>query len=536
MGLISMAQNEFFIATNYRGAFAPAPEAMWTDGWCNWDPQNAAYANPTVNVSANITSNTTWTANNVYLLQGQIYVQNNAVLTIEPGTIIRGDINTDGSGLFITQGAKINAVGTASQPIVFTSSQPVGSRLLGDWGGLILLGRASINSVGGLANIEGIAPTSDTQYGGGTTPDDNDNSGTLQYVRIEFGGFIYQQNKEINGLTLGGVGRGTTIDHIQVSYANDDAYEWFGGTVNCKNLVAYRCLDDDFDTDFGYSGNVQFALSVRDPEISDDPTVSTSEGFESDNDAAGDEATPYTSAIFSNVTIVGPLRGDVSSSATIASGYRRAVRIRRNSHLNIFNSLFMDHVKGVMIDGTACEANATAGTIGFKHNVLAGNTSNNVCEVSSTSTFDIHTWFGVNNNDSLVSTTGILTTPYDFLTPDYRPATSSVVLIGASFTEPLFEGLMLSASTEIETFDNAILFPNPTNSNLTIRFVAKSLRNLIISVSDISGRLVLQNSNYKSEIGENNLNVNVSNLNAGLYFISLNDGKSNQSFKISVEK
>ena len=536
MGLISMAQNEFFTATNYRGAFAPAPEAMWTDGWCNWDPQNAAYANPSVNVSANISTNTTWTANNVYLLQGQIYVQNNAVLTIEPGTVIRGDINTDGSGLFITQGAKINAIGTASQPIVFTSSQPVGSRLLGDWGGVILLGRASINSVGGFANIEGIAPTANTQYGGGTTPDDNDNSGTLQFVRIEFGGFIYQQNKEINGLTFGGVGRGTTIDHIQVSYANDDAYEWFGGTVNCKNLVAYRCLDDDFDTDFGYRGNVQFALSVRDPEISDDPTVSTSEGFESDNDAAGDEATPYTSAIFSNVTIVGPLRGDVSSSATIASGYRRAARIRRNSHLNIFNSLFMDHVKGVMIDGTACEANAAAGAIGFKHNVLAGNTSNNVCEVSSTSTFDIHTWFGANNNDSLVSTTGILTTPYDFLTPDYRPANTSVVLTGASFTESLFDGLMLSASTGIETFDNAMLFPNPTNSNLTIRFVAKSSRNLTVSVTDISGRLVLQNSNFKSEIGENNLNVNVSNLNSGLYFISLNDSKSNQSFKFSVEK
>ncbi len=254
----SFAQSAFFTATNYRGAFAPAPAAMWTDGWCNWDPQNATYGTPDVNVSANISTNTTWTANHVYLLQGQIYVTNNATLTIEAGTVIQGDINTAGSGLFVTKGAKLNAIGTSSQPIVFTSNQPVGSRNLGDWGGVILLGKASSNSVGGVANIEGIAPTSDTEFGGGTSPDDNDNSGSLQYVRIEFGGYVYAPNKEINGLTFGAVGRGTTIDHIQISYANDDAFEWFGGAVNCSHLVAYRCLDDDFDTDFGFRGNYNF--------------------------------------------------------------------------------------------------------------------------------------------------------------------------------------------------------------------------------------------------------------------------------------
>ncbi len=191
-GLVSMAQTQFVTPTTYRGAFAPAPAAMWTDTWCNWDPQNIDYigAATPVTVTANITNNTTWTSNNIYLLSGQIYVKNGATLTIQPGTVIMGDYNTTGSGLFITQGSKLNAIGTANSPIVFTSSQPVGSKVTGDWGGVILMGRASNNNTGGIANVEGLAPTADTQFGGGTSPDDNDNSGTLQYVRIEYPGYV----------------------------------------------------------------------------------------------------------------------------------------------------------------------------------------------------------------------------------------------------------------------------------------------------------------------------------------------------------
>jgi hypothetical protein len=534
MGSALTAQTPFFSDVTYRGAFAPAPAAMWTDGWCNWDPQTTNYGTPNVNVSANISSNTTWTAGNVYLLQGQIYVTNNATLTIEAGTVIQGDINTAGSGLFVTKGAKLNANGTASQPVVFTSSQPAGSRNLGDWGGVILLGKGNSNSVGGVANIEGIAPTSDTEFGGGTSPDDNDNSGSLTYVRIEFGGYVYAPNKEINGLTLGAVGRGTTINHVQVSYANDDAFEWFGGSVNCSHLVAYRCLDDDFDTDFGFNGNVQFCLGVRDPEISDNPTVSTSEGFESDNDAAGDALTPLTAAIFSNVTIVGPLRGNVSS--TIAEGYRRAVRIRRNSNLKIFNSLFMDHSKGVMIDGTACEANATSGALSFKHNILAGNTAGNVCEVTSGSTFDIHTWFGANMNDSLVATTGILTTPYDFLAPDYRPAGSSPALSGADFADAVFNGLVLSANTQIGNLDQAVIYPNPDNDFVTINFTAKNAGSVSVVISDLSGRVIMNTASSKLVAGKNSLTINTETLSSGMYFVSLSDGKSQQSFKVTISK
>ncbi len=134
-------------------------------------------------------------------------------------------------------------------------------------------------------------PEGDGLAGGGATPDDADNSGTLQYVRIEYAGYAYQPDKEVNSLTMAAVGSGTTIDHIQVIYAKDDAYEWFGGTVNCKYLIAYKTQDDDFDSDNGFSGSVQFGLIVRDSLIAD---ISKSESFESDNNSAGADITPQT--------------------------------------------------------------------------------------------------------------------------------------------------------------------------------------------------------------------------------------------------
>jgi hypothetical protein len=441
----------FFVPTSYRGAFAPAPTAMWTDGWTNWDPQNTVYGTSNVNVSANITNNTTWTANNIYLLQGQIYVKNGATLTIEPGTIVMGDKNTAGSGLFITQGSRLVANGTANNPIVFTSNQAPGARSLGDWGGVILMGRASNNLPGGIGNIEGLAVSPDTQYGGGANPDDADNSGSLKYVRIEFPGYVYQPNKEINGLTLGAVGSGTTLDNIQISFSNDDAFEWFGGSVNARHLVSYRNLDDDFDTDNGYHGNVQFGLIVRDPNIADAPAVSTSEGFESDNDASGSASTPQTSAIFSNITAVGPYRGN--TGATIASGYRRGARIRRNSALKIYNTIFMDFMRGIHIDGTAAESNATNDLLNYEHNIVAGVSANATCERNSGSTFNIWSFFGTHSNDSIASSANILVTPYDYLMPDYRPVGASVALSNYSFSDSPILANTLTAPAATSTYN-----------------------------------------------------------------------------------
>ena len=444
--LSKLAIAQFITPTSYRGAFAPAPAAMWTDQWANFDPQNTVYPSANVVVSSNITTNTTWTANNTYKLSGQIFVTGNATLTIEPGTVILGDHTAVGACLLIAKGSKLIANGTASQPIVFTSDNAPGSRNKGDWGGVILLGKGAYNLNNGVANVEGLAASADTQYGGGLTPDNADNSGSLKYVRIEFPGYVYALNTEINGLTFGAVGSGTTIDYVQVSHSNDDSFEWFGGAVNCKHLIAYRGLDDDFDTDNGYSGNCQFGLGVRDPQVSDAPAVSTSEGFESDNNASSTSVTPYTAAIFTNFTMIGPnYRLSLPNGGTLASGYKRAARIRRNSQLKIYNSVFMDYNEGVHVDGLTTETNALNGTLQFRDNVIAGTvTTAKVYQVNTTgnnASFNIATWYAASNNTTAATNAGLLVNPYNSTSAtiytglDYRPAAGSILLNSAHFDE-----------------------------------------------------------------------------------------------------
>ena len=171
-------------------------------------------------------------------------------------------------------------------------------------------------------------------------------------------------------MTFGSVGSKTVVDYVQVSFTNDDAFEWFGGTINAKHLVSYRNLDDDFDTDFGYRGKVQFGLIVRDPNIADQSAASTSEGFESDNDGSGSNNSPKTAATFSNITAIGPLRGNLQ--ATVDIKFRRALRLRRNTELKVFNSLFMDFKDGIHIDGISTEVDALQNKLLFKNNLIAG--------------------------------------------------------------------------------------------------------------------------------------------------------------------
>jgi hypothetical protein len=301
---LTNAQSQFWTVTDYKGAFPVTdytPQTDWTYGWSNFDPENTNYPATQTTVNTDITTNTTWSG--VILLENKIYVKNGATLTIQPGTIIRGDYGTQGT-LTITKGCKLIAEGTQQLPIVFTSNNSVGNRSEGDWGGVILLGKALNNQPGGVVNIEGIVPSSDTEHGG---TDDMDNSGSLKYVRIEFAGIPLAPNKEINGITFGSVGSGTQVDYIQVSYSGDDSFEWFGGTVNCKHLISYSSTDDDFDTDFGYRGNLQFGLAIRNENLSD--AAGDSNCFESDNDAQGSASLPQTAAVFSNFTIVGA-KGD----------------------------------------------------------------------------------------------------------------------------------------------------------------------------------------------------------------------------------
>ena len=311
----------------------------------------------------------------VYTLKGWVYIGEGSELTIEPGTIIKGDKTTK-AALIVERGGKLIAQGTAQAPIVFTSAQAAGQRRPGDWGGVIICGKAHNNQ--NEMQIEG-GPR--TKHGGN---DDSDNSGVLSYVRIEFAGYPFKADQEINGLTLGSVGSGTQIDHVQVSFSNDDSFEWFGGAVNCKYLIAYKGWDDDFDTDNGFSGKVQFGLSVRDPRIADQ---SQSNGFESDNCADGAQASPYTTATFSNITFVGPKSASdfQNASSYITAGsyfpnngsglgkFQAAMQIRRSSRLNCVNSVVTDWPIGLIIDGEKGDtpAQAKAGTLRLQNIFIA---------------------------------------------------------------------------------------------------------------------------------------------------------------------
>ena len=301
---------------------------------------STVYPATTVTINGgDISTNTTWTKNNVYLLNdGYVYVNNGATLTIEPGTVIRG---TGKGTIIVTRGSKIYAKGTKDEPIIFTSNNAANLRGPGNWGGLVLTGRAVHNlpqgdtaaAEGGIAKPVTGSGEIDGRFGGNN---DDDSSGVLEYVRVEFAGIplTTASNSEINGITFYSVGRKTKVDHVMVSYSGDDSYEWFGGTVNAKHLIAYAGIDDDFDTDNGFRGNIQYAIGFRHPSNGDQ---SGSNGFESDNDANGSKNTPITSAVFSNVTMVGPYFD--GQTLPINSNFRRAAHIRRNSSITVVNSI-----------------------------------------------------------------------------------------------------------------------------------------------------------------------------------------------------
>lgn len=522
------------MTTTYRGAFAPSPAAMWTETWTEFDPQNAVYPAVTQTISSNITSNTTWTTGTTYALAGQIYVNNNAILTIEPGVIIRS--TAPGSGLFITKGAKLIAEGTIASPIVFTSGFAAGSRSRGDWGGVVLLGKGEYNINGGVQNIEGIAPIADTQFGGGLTPDDNDNSGSLKYVRIEFAGYSYATNAEINGLTFGAVGRGTTIDYVQVSYANDDSFEWFGGAVNCKHLVAYRGLDDDFDTDNGFSGKVQFCLAIKEPAIAD---ISQSNCFESDNNSGSTAGTKFTTAIFSNCTLIGPsYRSTLPGGGALNSLHRRGAHLRRNTQLQVFNSIYMDFVDGLVVDGNTTTTNATNNILKFKTNIIAGTTALKVVTKveSPTTAFDVTAWFTSNNNFSQATSSGLLTLPYNVLDGsqytglDYRPATGSIAETGADFTDPSLVAVL--STTAFSNSDKVSLtaYPNPFVNSFKLSFISEnSSDNVKINIYDITGKVV-ESKNLKYE--DANKYEFGKNYNSGIYIAVISQGKVSKTFKM----
>lgn len=289
------------------------------------------------------TGSVTWTKDKVWILDGFVFVNEGQSLTIEAGTTIKGKPGqeADASALIVARGGKINAVGTPAEPIIMTAEADDGSmakNVRGQWGGLIVLGAAGLNSDPGTTQIEGI-PTTEPRgsYGGSN---DADNSGTLKYISIRHGGTNIGEGNEINGLTLGGVGSGTVIEYIEVVANKDDGVEFFGGTAQLKNILVSYCGDDSYDYDEGFRGKGQFWVAVQ------DKTTAARCG-EHDGGTDPEDGTPYATPIIYNATYIG-------HSAAIDED--DMIRFRDNAGGNYINSIFAEQAKGISIEILATDA------------------------------------------------------------------------------------------------------------------------------------------------------------------------------------
>ena len=559
LSMSAFAQSPFWTSTSYKGAF-PVTDGLtgvtsnnWTAGWTNWDPENAVYPAATTTITANITTNTTWTSGNTYLLVGNIAVTNNAVLTIQPGTVIRGDKNSKAC-LIITKGAQINAVGTVTNPIIFTSNEEpsLNGRAPADWGGVVLLGNGIINTAcstcGTSPNtnfIEGFATQlPETAFGGNNN---TESSGTMSYCRIEFAGVALSTtpNSELNALTMGGVGSGTQIDHIQCSFGGDDAFEFFGGAVDAKYLIAFRGLDDDFDTDYGHAGRVQFGLAVRDKDISD--AADASNGWESDNTGgSGQGKYPHTKTIFSNITEIGPKR-DGNTALPSGEKFQRAIFSRRNTALSIHNSIIVGWEIGWVLNGQPAFDNFNATTsldsLGMiKNTIIASNIFPHfVNDAGGANAAWYNTYAGTNSIDT-TKTVAQIAFVNAFPTnlednSDFRLQSSSAAATGADFGGPQFAGQVTAINNLTNGLVNEfVLYPNPTSSNVNVSFNISESNNVAINVYDILGNLVSSNSAISFEKGNHTVNVNTSNLSSGIYTISLEINGAKETKKLVISK
>jgi hypothetical protein len=354
-------------------------------------------------VSGNITSDTTWSGE--VLLRGAVFVQPPATLTIQPGTIIYGEQATIGT-LIIAQGARIHAVGTPADPIVFTSENlAVGlTPARGDWGGLIINGYAPINIPGGIAYGEG-----DTGAYGGSNP--NDNSGTLQYVRVEYAGHEFSPENELNGIALQGVGDGTTIDHVQVHMNADDGIEMFGGTVGFKYALVTNCRDDSFDCTDGWTGKAQFLVCQQRADDADN-------GFEWDNNAENNDYTPRTHPTVYNVTLIG------DPTFTYGEESDLGMLLREGTAGDIYNAIVMGFKDaGLELDHAATFTQAQLGNLVIGNSIFSTDLSSTYADQATADV--VATWSNIAVLDPMIMN------PYSQSDPDFRPAPGSPAVTGA---------------------------------------------------------------------------------------------------------
>lgn len=576
VALASQLNGQFIQMVNYAGALSSDASQDWTKGWTEWNPKQASYGiateTSTLNDASgikNITGTVTLDASKVYLLTSTCVVRSGGKLIIPAGTVIRGAADLTATPklyatLVVERGGMIEVNGISSNPVIMTSNKDAGVRDRGDWGGLVLCGKA-VNNQSVDAQLEGFNNVAvDNTLGkfGGT--DDADNSGIIKYVRIEFAGLAFEPNKEVNSLTMGSIGSGTTIEGVQCSFGNDDGFEWFGGTVNCKKLISYKTTDDDFDTDFGYRGAVQFGIAVKDTSYFDlswnaPSGASTSETFESDNDAAGSGKLPLTAAVFSNITCVGPVALDKSYndlSTTQKSAFRRGARIRRNSRLSIVNSVFMGYRNFIMFDGDSVliASGVKSSTFSETSNVLrnnyiantaaaaaAGATNTGLVEVDSKNTpAAMDAWLrdakNANKIDDVNYASGaILVDPKNATAPDFRPVVASKINTLANYDAAIFA--KFGKFSSVNTLGDVVMtnaYPVPAVDVVNVELFTVSATDVLVSVCDMSGKVVASLGTQSLVAGGNAIAVPVAQLNNGLYILNVVSSGAKSAYRFTV--
>ncbi len=527
----------FFNAVNYKGAFG---SSNWLKGWTALD--HYGYLAPETTSSSEVTVTDAdinpgdvvyWTADKTYILNGFVYVEDGAVLNIEAGTVIKGKAGQgeSASALVIAQGGKIYAEGTATSPIIFTGESddvnnpndlPLPTSNL--WGGLILLGKARINTTSGVGNIEGLPVNEKSQYGG---EDDHDNSGVLRYVSIRHGGTDIGSGNEINGLTLGAVGDGTTIEYIEVFNNNDDGYEWFGGTVNCKYLVSAFNGDDAFDHDEGIRSKMQFLFAIQDSEMGNHLG-------EHDGGTVPEDGEPYAFPQIYNATFLG---SGVNSTNPDNSNLFKL----RDFWGGLYNNSIFGDFAGNAMDvedlatGNDSRLRLENGGIVFKNNIWfdfgAGNT---FAELGD------HEWEAAYLSDAANGNTienpGLksITRTSSTESLDPRPTAGG----------PAYQNLTPIVSVENISFEDVNPtdfalnqnYPNPFNPSTVINFELKSNSNISLKVYNVLGAEVatLVNGNYAA--GKYNVTFDASKLSSGVYFYRLQAGNFIETKKMVLLK
>lgn len=578
VAMASQLNGQFIQMVNHAGALSSDASQDWTKGWAEWNPKQASYGIATETTTLNdasgiknITGTVTLDASKVYLLTSTCVVRSGGKLIIPAGTVIRGAADLTATPklyatLVVERGGVIEVNGTSSNPVVMTSNKAAGSRDRGDWGGLVLCGKA-VNNQSVDAQLEGFNNVAvDNTLGkfGGT--DDADNSGVIKYVRIEFAGLAFEPNKEVNSLTMGSVGSKTEIEGVQCSFGNDDGFEWFGGTVNCKKLISFKTTDDDFDTDFGYRGAVQFGIAVRDTAYFDlswnaPSGASTSETFESDNDAAGSGKLPLTSAIFSNITCVGPVPLDKTYNdltTTQKGAFRRGARIRRNSRLSIVNSVFMGYRNFIMFDGDSVliASGVKSSTFSETSNVLrnnfiantsaaaaAGATNTGLVEVDSKNTpAAMDAWLRDAKNSNKIddvnyATGAILVDPKNATAPDFRPVVASKINTLANYDAAIFT--KFGKFSSVNTVGNLVVtnaYPVPATDVVNVELYSVAGADVTVVIADISGKTVKSLGTQTLVAGGNLVTASVSDLNNGLYFLNVVSNGAKTTYRFTVAK